>query len=207
VLLVGVGGQGVVTAARILGDAAHAAGLPVVVGQLHGMSQRGGSVECSVLFGPGRSSYLSRADIVVGFEPLEALRARHRMGAATKVLINTGPVVLPGLVRGGQPYPTLDRILADIRAVTEDIVLVDGPGALKEVGEARTLNVFMLGALQGLGVLSLDEATLWPAVARGCSPRYLEANRKAFILGRFGVADRGSPAEDCSMTGGGCNRE
>ncbi len=57
VLLVGVGGQGVLTAAQILGGAAHHAGLDVVVGQLHGMSQRGGSVECSVLIGPGKSSF------------------------------------------------------------------------------------------------------------------------------------------------------
>ena len=61
-LFVGVGGQGVLSTVRVLGDAVHATGLQVVVGQLHGMSQRGGSVACSVLVGPGRSSYTSRPD-------------------------------------------------------------------------------------------------------------------------------------------------
>lgn len=189
-LLVGVGGQGLLTAAQILGDAAHAAGQRVVVGQLHGMSQRGGSVECSVLFGPVRSPYLSLADIVVGFEPLETLRALHRMGPGTRVLMNRGRFVLPNLVRERKPYPPTDRIVADIRAVAKEVIPVDGPGALKKIGEKRALNIFMLGTLVGLGWLPLDDSTLWQAVARRLSPRYLEVNRKAFTAGRSSVLDR-----------------
>ena len=76
VLVVGVGGQGTLTAARVLGEAAMAEGLPVRLGQLHGMSQRGGSVESTVLIGPGRSAFLPRrgADVILGLEPLELLR-------------------------------------------------------------------------------------------------------------------------------------
>lgn len=178
------------TAARILGDAAHAAGRGVVIGQLHGLSQRGGSVECSVLFGPGQSSYLIRADLVIGFEPLETLRALHRMGSETKLLVNQGRFVLPDLIRQGKPYPPLEEILAEIRTVVKDVVLVDGPGALEKVGMARTLNIFMLGAIMELGWLPFEDTTLWPAVARRCKPAYLEANRMAFDLGRESVADR-----------------
>jgi len=189
-LLVGVGGQGLLTAAQILGDAAHTAGQDAVVGQLHGMSQRGGSVECSVLFGPGKSSYLSRADVVVGFEPLETLRALRRMDSETKVIINPGEFVLPNLVRERIPYPPMDKVLDDISAVVKEVVVVDGPGVLKEVGEVRTLNVFLLGALMGLKWLPFDDSVLWAAVARRCSKRYLDANRMAFDIGRTSVGDR-----------------
>jgi len=189
-LLVGVGGQGLLTAARILGDAAHAAGQGVVIGQLHGLSQRGGSVECSVLFGPGKSSYLSRADLVIGFEPLETLRALHRMGPETRLLINRGEFVLPNLIRQGKAYPPLEEIIAEIRTVVNEVVLVDGPGALEKVGKMRTLNIFMLGAIMRLGWLPFEDSTLWPAVARRCRPDYLEANRMAFDLGSESVADR-----------------
>ena len=75
-LVVGVGGQGVLTAAQVLARAAHSVGHPVAVGQLHGMSQRGGSVECTVRLGDVHTSYLvgDTADVVLGFEPLETLR-------------------------------------------------------------------------------------------------------------------------------------
>jgi indolepyruvate ferredoxin oxidoreductase beta subunit len=186
-LLVGVGGQGVLRAGRILGDAALAAGRPAVVGQLHGMSQRGGSVECSVLFGPGRSSYLWAADVVVGFEPLETLRARPRMGSGTRVLLNPGQIMPPWLVRERKRYPPLDEILAQVRSVAREVVMVDGPGAMRRVGKAWTLNSFMLGALAGLGWLPLDAAILWEAIERQCVPSDRDANRTAFSLGRSGV--------------------
>jgi indolepyruvate ferredoxin oxidoreductase beta subunit len=188
-LLVGVGGQGVLTASQILGDAAHAAGIPVVVGQLHGMSQRGGSVECSVLLGPGQSSFLSVADIVVGFEPLETMRARKRMCPETKVLVSEGRIMLSDLGRTGMPYPPREEMLREIRTASSTVVVVDGPAAVEQIGEARSLNVVLLGALAGLGWLAFDETVLWHAVARRCRPRYRDANRRAFDLGRTIVLD------------------
>jgi len=205
-LLVGVGGQGLLTSARILGDAAHAAGQPVVVGQLHGMSQRGGSVECSVLFGPGQSSYLSRADVVVGFEPLETLRALPRMRQETKVLVNSGQFVLPTLVRDKKPYPPLTSILADIREVAKEVVVIDGPSALTKVGSLRTINIFMLGALVSRGLLPFDRAILWTAVERRCSPGLLEANRTAFALGCSSINNSEPESKGCRVPSQGLDR-
>jgi indolepyruvate ferredoxin oxidoreductase beta subunit len=188
VLIVGVGGQGVLTAGRILGDAAHATGLPVVEGQLHGMSQRGGSVECSVLIGPSESSFLRVADVVVGFEPLEALRAIPKIGPRTRVLLNTGRIVPDELTRAGRPYPLLDSILGDLRAVAGGLDLVDGRAVVEQVGVARTLNIVLLGALAGLDLLPFGGSALWRAVAGRCRPEFLQANREAFDLGQAGVA-------------------
>lgn len=189
VLLVGVGGQGVLTAAKVLGDAAHAAGMAVMVGQLHGMAQRGGSVECSVIIGPGEGSHLAIADVVVGFEQLEVLRARHRMSPDTRVLLNSGRIVPYSVSQDGRAYPSLEEVVADLREVTERVVVVDGPEATRAVGVARTLNVFVLAALAGLGGLPFDTDTLWAAIERRCGERFLAPNRQAFELGIQAVGD------------------
>jgi len=192
ILIVGVGGQGVLTAAKLLGEAAHDAGAPVVVGQLHGMSQRGGSVDCTVLLGPGASSYLvGDADVVVAFEPLEALRATDRIGPATRVLVSTTSVTPNALAKSGDGYPSLDGILARIREATPHVFSIDGPEIVRKVGLGRALNMAMLGALAGLGVLPFDGEKLWEALAQRCPARYLEANRRAFELGRDAVTREG----------------
>lgn len=196
VLLVGVGGQGVLTAARILGEAAHKTDLPVVVGQLHGMTQRGGSVECSVLIGPGQSSFLTRTDVLVGFEPLEVLRACDRLSVETRGLVNRGQVRLPELSRRGRAALEPEQVLDDIRAVSPRLVAVDGPAAVKETGLARTLNAFLLGALSGLALLPIDEALLWGAVASRCGRRYEEANRQAFALGYLETSGQAWSADE-----------
>jgi indolepyruvate ferredoxin oxidoreductase beta subunit len=185
ILVVGVGGQGALTAARFLGDACLAAGVEVVVGQLHGMSQRGGSVECSVLVGPGKSTFIGagEVDVLLGLEPLEALRALPRLSSRSRVVVNRGIIVPFNLAMQGNPYPPLSEILGHLRAVTPLVYEVDGPALVKQVGEGRTLNVVLLGALGALGVLPFGPAALWQAVARHSPPRFLEANRRTFALG------------------------
>ena len=195
VLLVGVGGQGVLTSAQILGDAAHHAGLQVVVGQLHGMSQRGGSVECSVLIGPGQSSLVTgEVDLLVGFEPLEVLRALHHAGPRTRVLLNATRIVPSLLTRAAGDYPDLPQILAQVCEVTPTATVVDGPGLVEEAAAPRALNVVMLGALAGLDALPLDGDAVRQAVVRRCSPRFAEANLRAFDLGRRWVRQGAPPA-------------
>ena len=185
ILVVGTGGQGVLTAARHLGEAARLSGREVVLGQLHGMSQRGGSVESTVLVGFSGSSFIEagEADVVLGLEPLEVLRARPRMSAATLVVTNTVAVSPHLLAQLGKPYPELDVILAGIRAVTPRVTAVDGAAILRDVGVPRVLNIAMLGALSRLGALPFDAELLWSAIEADCPPKYLAANRRAFERG------------------------
>jgi indolepyruvate ferredoxin oxidoreductase beta subunit len=186
VLLVGIGGQGVLTAARFLGDAAFSAGLEVVVGQLHGLSQRGGSVRSTVLIGPGESSFIGKgaADVVLGLEPLEVLRARPEMSAATKVVVNLAPVVAHTFTQAGLEYPDVSRMMAEVRSVAGKVIEIDGPAITSAAGTPRSLNIAMLGVLAGLRVLPVDETMIWKAVERRCPEQYLEPNRRAFQLGR-----------------------
>ena len=186
VLLVGVGGQGVLTAAEILSLAAHHAGLPVGAGQLHGMSQRGGSVECLVRLGTSESAFaIGRApDVVLGFERLETLRALPRLGPTTRVLFSDGAIVPFAMVQRREAYPSVEEILSRLRAVAPATQALDGRALAGQTGASRTLNVLLLGALSGLELLPLSSETLFAAVAERCPARFLEANRQAFELGR-----------------------
>ncbi len=151
ILLVGVGGQGVITASTLLGRAADAAGLPTVLGQLHGMSQRGGSVECSVVLGRAQSSFIvGPPNVLLAFEPLEALRAKSRIGSNTHVIMSTSVVLPPPVLAGAATYPDIERIADEVRSVAGTLTVIDGPALTAQAGESRTLNVLMLGALAGL---------------------------------------------------------
>lgn len=187
VLLVGVGGQGVLTTAQILGAAAHAENVPCVVGQLHGMSQRGGSVQCTVILGDEVESSMligREADLVIAFEPLEALRALPSMGPATRVVTSRTQMVPFEVVYKNEAPPNTDGIVAQLREVARDVRAVDTRGLVGAVGETRTLNVLMLGAAAGLGLLPLGDAALLEAARARCGEKYFELNRKAFELGR-----------------------
>lgn len=189
-LVVGVGGQGVLTAARYLGDAAFASDLEVMAGQLHGLSQRRGSVRSTVLIGPGHSSFIARgaAHVVLGLDALEVLRARPEMSANTKVVMNRARIATSTSTRDGNEYPDAARIVTDIRAVTPDVDEVDCAAIVEAVGSPHVLNIAMLGALAGLGVLPFKAESLWKTIETYCSPRLLEPNRRAFALGRDQVA-------------------
>jgi indolepyruvate ferredoxin oxidoreductase beta subunit len=183
-LLSGVGGQGVLTAAKILGDAAHREGLPVVVGQMHGMSQRGGCVSCTVIFGRRRTSFLTGPpDVFVGFEPLEAKRNMHLLGPETRGLISVGCVAPVELTRAGAEYPPVEGLLEEIAGVAPLLRNLDGPTLAEQVGSPGSLNVLLLGALVGLGDLPVSAETLRGAIEGRCSPRSLERNLRAYQAG------------------------
>ncbi len=194
-LIVGVGGQGVLTAAQILGAAAHAAGLPVIVGQLHGMSQRGGSVQCSVIFSEVESSFnRETVDVLVGYEPLEALRALPRVDRRTRVLVNLGTIVPFGVRLGSPDYPPVGEIVARLREAARSVHALDA-GKLLGGNENRALNVVLLGAAAELGLFPSPESALLAAVLER-APRFVEANQKAFALGKSAARAQSSPAEE-----------
>ena len=198
-LLIGVGGQGVLTVAQILGAAAHAAGLPVVVGQLHGMSQRGGTVQCTVLIGDHESSFLSGdPDVVLAFEALEALRALDRVGPKTRVLVNLSRIVPFELTREGKDYPAADMILAELSGAAAEVHAVDGGALVRDIGEPRSLNVLLLGAAAGLGLFPIPERALWEAALGRCDPAFLDSNRRAFAAGKDAV--RAAPTRSQEAT-------
>ncbi len=180
-LLVGVGGQGTLTAARILGEAAHAAGLPVRLGQLHGMSQRGGSVRGTVLLGPGQGAFLPGrgADVVIALEPLELMRCRDSLHAGSRVVVSSGRIAPSSLAQSGRDYPDIEGFFEELRPQIAELVVVDGPAL---AGGSRGLNVALLGVLADRGWLPFGaEAIVGALEAFGA---HRESNRRVFEAGR-----------------------
>ncbi len=186
ILVVGVGGQGVLVAARVIGNGARFAGLAVHVGQIHGMSQRGGSVESTIVIGENHTSFIGpgEADVVLGFEPLETLRALNRMNENTRVIINTQPVNLTTMSFRGESYPPIEDIVARISKVTPHIALVDALPIAREAGQPRCMNVVMLGVLDGLGRLPYEVQYLEQATEHQSPPAFVDMNKRALRLGQ-----------------------
>lgn len=187
-LCVGVGGQGVVTASRIVGEAGMRAGLEVAVGQLHGMSQRGGSVEATVVMVPhGRipSGFIGAgdADAVLAFEPLEGVRARTRMSRLTHAVVNREPITPFSLTHQGEHYPDVDGLLASIQACCGTLVACDGAAFARALGSPRGLNIAMLGILASLGQLPFSQAALWESIEAHAPAAGRPVNRRAYDLG------------------------
>lgn len=186
IVIVGVGGQGIIRAARILADAAIRSGVPVVMNEVHGMSQRGGIVETSLVLGPSASALIGRgcADILIAFEPLEAIRAMDVVSTETLVVINSRPIIPPGCRIHGTDYIDLDTRIEAIRDRCGGLVVLDGFEIAEKAGNTRTANVVVLGALAQARVLPFSAETLLESVLAGVGERFHEVNRKAFAMGR-----------------------
>ncbi|MBJ20289.1 MAG: pyruvate ferredoxin oxidoreductase [Deltaproteobacteria bacterium] len=186
ILVVGVGGQGVLVATKVLGDAAMSAGQTVHVGQIHGMSQRGGSVESTVVIGAAHTSFVgpAQANVVLGLEPVETRRALSRMSTNTDVAMSTSPVALPSMSVRGESYPDVSGITDEIRRVARGVIALDATALALSAGDARCQNVVMLGVLDGLALLPFDHDALAMAVDQQSPERFVETNRRALDLGR-----------------------
>lgn len=185
VLFVGVGGQGVLSAAQLLGDAAVAAGCEATLGQQHGMSQRGGGVESSVVIGAARASLIGpgQADVVAGFEPMETLRAIDRMSERTLVVANRDRISTAEMSRSGQPYPDLGELFGRIESVAPRTQAADIAHLAREAGDPRAVGVVLLGWVAALGGLPFDEQPLRAAIEHRYHGAALRANLRALALG------------------------
>jgi indolepyruvate ferredoxin oxidoreductase beta subunit len=191
ILIAGTGGQGVLTAARLLCDRFVELGHHVVSGQLHGMAQRGGAVQSSVIIDGGISPVIpsGRADYVVGFEPVETARALPFISPKTVVYMNTSPVIPFILAQravskeGSAEYPSVEGLSNAIRAVTPSLFPFNATQCAVEAGAARALNMVMLGCLLGSSSLPCTAEEFWNPVAERMPPPLRETNTRAFWRG------------------------
>jgi len=184
-VLVGVGGQGNILASRLVGEACVAAGIPAVVSEIHGMAQRGGIVETDVVIGDATSPIVSggEADVLIGFEPSETLRALNKCNENTLVITNVKPLPPFTVAIGQGIYPDIDEALALIKAKVRSLISLNGDELAEKAGNLLSLNMVMLGALIGSGVIPLEEGALKETIARSTKQAFLESNLKAFDLG------------------------
>lgn len=181
VLLVGVGGQGTILAGSLLAMAAADAGLDVKVSEIHGMSQRGGSVSTVVRMGEKVESMVADpgcADVIVAFESVEALRAQDYLREGGKMFVNDEVIVPVSVAIGNFEMPE------DIEGKLDELGAVRIPAGqiAREVGSPRSTNVVLVGALSTALPFSVED---WEdAISRRVPLKTVEANLKAFRQGR-----------------------
>lgn len=181
IVLTGVGGQGVITAANLLGKAAVRAKVGVYVSEIHGMAQRGGAVVCTVRMGDVSSPLLpsGTADVLLSMEPVEALRNICYLSKKTKVITDKTPVIPFTVAVGGEQYPTVEDIFKELSSHAE-LYPVDALQIAKDAGAIITKNTVMLGALAASGVLPFKPAVLLETILEAVPEKYRDVNKKAF---------------------------
>jgi indolepyruvate ferredoxin oxidoreductase beta subunit len=181
-LIAGVGGQGVILASNVIGEACIIEGREVKAAETHGMAQRGGSVECHVRI-DGRYGPLippGKADLLMAFELIEALRYRHYLKAEGKLVANRLIQVPISVFMQKLETPTEEKILA--RLADLDPCLLDADEIAVEAGSPLTQNMVMVGA--GSPHLPLAVESLEEAIRRSVPEKTIDMNLRAFRLGR-----------------------
>lgn len=190
-IIVAVGGQGNLLASKVLGEAALLSDVPVKMSEIHGMAQRGGVVESAVVFGDAQSTIISdgEADVLVGFEPSETLRALNKCNADTVVITNTAPLPPFTVGLGIGVYPEMDELKALINSKSSRFISFNGIELAKEAGNVMSLNIVLLGALIQTGILHLTADSVKKAIETTTKKAFVETNLKAFELGFQAAGD------------------
>lgn len=183
IMIVGVGGQGSLLASRLLGNVLLAKGFDVKVSEVHGMSQRGGSVVTYVRYGDEVCSPIiekGEADVIISFELLESARWLPYLKKGGKLITSTQQLDPMPVITGAAQYP--EDIAAKIKAMGIQVTAVDALGLAEQAGNAKASNVVLMGVVSAQTEF---EEQLWQHAIEQCvPPKFLELNKKAFELGR-----------------------
>lgn len=186
VQIVGVGGQGVLMASMVLGNAAMESGYKVRMSEVHGMAQRGGSVLSTVRFGDDVSSPLEAtggADLIMSFEPIETVRSLKLGNRDSYILMNLDPV-LPGNVAAGfEEYPDIDSLVSEVKARNDHTITISATSIAIDAGKAVAANSVMIGAIAAVTGFPLKKEVLKSALLSRVPPKTVELNDRAFEMG------------------------
>jgi indolepyruvate ferredoxin oxidoreductase beta subunit len=190
IVLTGVGGQGVITAANILGKAAVAGKTKVYVSEVHGMAQRGGAVICTVRMGAVSSPLLpsGTADALLSMEPIEALRNITYTNKKTKIITDVHPVIPFTVSVGGETYPELKEVFTELSQFAQ-VYKIDALQIARDAGASITKNIVMLGALAGADILPFHPDILQQTILENIPPKFKDVNKKAYEGGMNAIQD------------------
>ena len=181
IMIVGVGGQGTLLTSRVLGNTVIREGYDVKVSEVHGMSQRGGSVVTYVKFGDAVHSPIidkGEADIILAFELLEAYRALPYLKKGGKMIVNTQKIDPMPVITGAAQYP---KDIEKKLAAAVDLVPVDALSLALKAGNPKTANVVLIGVMARSTAIPYE--TWVDTVRQTVPPKFLDVNLKAFDLG------------------------
>ena len=186
VILAGVGGQGTILAAEILGTAAVRDGLNVRVSEIHGMAQRGGAVLSTVRIGEAVKTPTvldGQADVLLSFEALETLRSLKYASKKTLVIMSSERIPPPELAARNANYPNIDEVKRKINRFTEKIIIVHAERLAKEAGSSLAQNSVLLGTLTSVAGFPVKAESMVEALKQLVPAKHVETNVKAFQLG------------------------
>jgi len=183
--ITGVGGQGTLMATALIGQAALLADVNANLSEIHGMAQRGGIVQSSVTLGNLKSPMVAKgeADILLGFEPAETIRAAGQCSSETVVITNEVPLEPFTVSTGREAYPDVGLTLDKIKERVKKLVKLDADSLAREAGNILSLNIVMLGALTKHGDLPVTADHMRQAIKENTKEKFLDMNLKAFELG------------------------
>ena len=181
----GVGGQGTLLATYLIGEAALRAGIPVMVSEIHGMAQRGGVVESAVVMGERKSPIISdgEADILLAFEPSEAMRALRKCNSGTLVISNTVPLIPFTVSSGKETYPDVSKLLDSIRDQVGRFIGFNALELARKAGSELAQNMVILGVLFKHGDLPIQPDIMKELIQTRTKKAFRETNLRAFELG------------------------
>ncbi|MDO4944834.1 MAG: indolepyruvate oxidoreductase subunit beta [Ruminococcus sp.] len=186
IMIVGVGGQGSLLASRIIGNVLLSQGYDVKVSEVHGMSQRGGSVVTYVKYGDKVYSPVvekGEADIIISFEQLEAARYVQYLKKGGHIVTSTQQIDPMPVITGAAVYP--EDIIGKLAKAGIDVTAVDALALAEQAGTSKASNVVLMGVVSKK--MDFDES-VWQSALEQCVPaKFLELNKKAFELGREAV--------------------
>lgn len=187
-VITGVGGQGNILVSEILAKAASVEGFRVTVGESYGMSQRGGAVSSHIrlsrrcLYGPIIPA--GHADIIVGFEPVEAARVALELGSPkVKIIVNPRPVFPVHVLMGKCAYPNIEDLLEKIKKLAARVMVIESTTLAAMAGDPVVQNIIMVGALAGSGYLPIPRGTFEEIITKVVPQKALVLNQKAFKMG------------------------
>ena len=183
IMIVGVGGQGALLASKTLGQVLLDAGYDVKVSEVHGMSQRGGSVVTYVRYGKKVYSPIidkGQADYIVSFELLEAARYTEYLKEGGRIVVNTQQIDPMPVITGAAKYP--ENLVEKMTEAGFKVDAMDCLSLAKEAGSTKSVNIVLMGRLSKY--MGVQEEAWLKALEKLVKPQFLEMNKKAFSLGR-----------------------
>ena len=183
IMIVGVGGQGSLLASKLLGRLLLTRGYDIKVSEVHGMSQRGGSVVTYVRYGDKVYSPVidkGQADCIVSFELLEAARWTEYLKPGGKIIVNTQQINPMPVIIGAAQYP--ENLVEKMKAAGIDVDAFDALSLAEQAGSSKAVNIVLMGHLSRN--FDFTEEEWLTALEQSVAPKFLEMNKKAFTLGR-----------------------
>ncbi|HIH35078.1 MAG TPA: indolepyruvate oxidoreductase subunit beta [Methanosphaera sp.] len=185
IYICGIGGQGIIKTSIVIGETALSKDMNVVMSEIHGMSQRGGVVSTELKIGEDQSPIIQEggADLILSFEPVEALRALPKSNKNSIIVTNVSPVLPSTINQQDVDYPDVDEIIKELESKVEKVYAIDANEIANKAGHPLSMNMAMLGAATAISTFPLNKEEVIEMMKNHLPPKSIEINLIAFEEG------------------------